>query len=77
MGLHWMIVTNMFFLLLSNSHNDVSRVAQRYGTMAAHIRRCASVLVVFVVLLRAVQFVGLIRRTPPPHLVTQQSPTPL
>ena len=41
----------------SNSHNDVPRVAQRYGTIAAHTRRRASVLVVYVVFLRAhVQF---------------------
>ena len=36
---------------------DVFRVAQRYGTMAAHTRRLASVLVMFVVCLRAyIQF---------------------
>ena len=41
----------------SNSRNDVPRVAQRYGTIAAHTRRRASVLVVFVVFLRGnVQF---------------------
>ena len=41
----------------SNSRNDVLRVAQRYGTIAAHTRRRASVIVVFVVFLRAyVQF---------------------
>ena len=33
----------------SNSRNDVLRVSQRYGTIAAHIRRRAFVLVVFVV----------------------------
>ena len=33
----------------SNSRNDVTRVAQRYGTIAALTRRRASVLVVFVV----------------------------
>ena len=32
-----------------NSLNDVLRVAQQYGTIAAHTRRHASVLVVFVV----------------------------
>ena len=32
----------------SNSRNDVRRVAQRYGTIAAHTQRRASVLVVFV-----------------------------
>ena len=37
----------------SNSCNDVPRVAQWYGTIAAHIRHRASVLVVFVVFLRA------------------------
>ena len=41
----------------SNSRNDVLRVAQRYGTIAAHTWRRASVLVVFVVFLHAyVQF---------------------
>ena len=38
--------------MYSNSRNDVPRVAQRYGTIAAHTRRCASVLVVFVVFCR-------------------------
>ena len=33
----------------SNSRNAVPRVAQRYGTIAAHTRRRVSVLVVFVV----------------------------
>ena len=51
----------------SNSRNDVPRVAQRYGTIAAHTRRRASVLVVFVVFcVHMYSFVGLIRRTPPP-----------
>ena len=51
----------------SNSCNDVPRVAQRYGTIAAHIRRRASVLVVFVVFcVHMYSFAGLIRRTPPP-----------
>ena len=51
----------------SNSRNDVSRVAQWYGTIAAHTRRRASVLaslVVFCVHMHS--FAGLIRRTPPP-----------
>ena len=48
----------------SNSRNDVPRVAQRYGTIAAHTRRRASVLVVSVV--HMYSFAGLIRRTPPP-----------
>ena len=43
------------------------RVAQRYGTIAAHTRRRASVLVVFVVFcVHMHSFAGLIRRTPPP-----------
>ena len=51
----------------SHSRNDVPRVAQRYGTIAAHIRRRASVLVVFVVFcVHMHRFAGLIRRTPPP-----------
>ena len=51
----------------SNSCNDVPRVAQRYGTIAAHTRRRASVLVVFVVFcVHMYSFAGLIRRTPPP-----------
>ena len=31
--------------MYSNSRNDVPRVAQRYGTMAVHIRLRAAVLV--------------------------------
>ena len=51
----------------SNSRNDVPRVAQQYGTIAAHTRRRASVLVVFVVFcVQMHSFAGLIRRTPPP-----------
>ena len=51
----------------SNSRNDVPRVAQRYGTIAAHTRRRASVFVVFVVFcVHVYSFAGLIRRTPPP-----------
>ena len=51
----------------SNFHNDDPRVAQRYGTIAAHTRRRASVLVVFVVFcVHMYSFAGLIRRTPPP-----------
>ena len=51
----------------SNSRNDVLQVAQRYGTIAAHTRRRASVLVVFVVFcVHMHSFAGLIRRTPPP-----------
>ena len=51
----------------SNSRKDVPRVAQRYGTIAAHTRRRASVLVVFVVFcVHMHSFAGLIRRTPLP-----------
>ena len=51
----------------SNSHNDVPRVAQRYGTIVAHTQRRASILVVFVVFCVLMHsFAGLIRRTPPP-----------
>ena len=51
----------------SNSRNDVPRVAQRYGTIAAHTRRRASVPVVFVVFcMHMYSFAGLIRRTPLP-----------
>ena len=50
-----------------NSRNDVPRVAQRYGTIAAHTWRHASVLIVFVVFcVHMHSFAGLIRRTPPP-----------
>ena len=53
--------------MYSNSRNDAPRVAQRYGTIAAHTRRRASVLVVFVVFcVHVYSFAGLIRRTPPP-----------
>ena len=53
----------------SNSCNDIPGVAQRYGTIASHIRCCASVLIVYVVFCMLVySFVGLIRRTPPPTL---------
>ena len=51
----------------SNSGNDAPHVAQRYGTIAAHTRRRASVLVVFVVFcVHVYSFASLIRRTPPP-----------
>ena len=53
--------------MYSNSRNDVPRVAQWYGTIAAYTRCCASVLVVFVVFcMHMHSFAGLIRRTPPP-----------
>ena len=55
------------YCVYSNSCNDVPRVAQRYGTIAAHTRSRASVLVVFVVFgVLLYSFAGLIRRTPPP-----------
>ena len=51
----------------SNSRNDVPRVAQGYGTIAAHTRCCASVLLVFVVFcVHMHSFASLIRRMPPP-----------
>ena len=51
----------------SNSRNDVPQVVQRYGTIAAHIRCRASVLVVCVVFCVNIHsFASLIRRTPPP-----------
>ena len=46
----------------SSSRNDVPRVAQWYGTIAAYTRR--RVFVVFCVHMHS--FAGLIRRTPPP-----------
>ena len=51
----------------SNSRNDVPRVAQGYGTIAAQTRHRKSVLVVFVVFcVHMHSFAGLIRRAPPP-----------
>ena len=53
--------------MCSDSRNDVPRVAQRYGTIVAHTRRRASVLVVFVVVcVHMHSFAGLKRRMPPP-----------
>ena len=58
---------SLYVCVYSNSRNDVPRVAQRYGTIAAHTRRHASVLVVYVAFcLHVYSFAGLIRRTPPP-----------
>ena len=55
---------NQFECVCSNFRNDVPRVAQRYETIAAHTRRRASVLVVFVVFrVHMYSFAGLIRRT--------------
>ena len=51
----------------SNSRNDIPKVARRYGTIATHTRRRASVLIVFVVFcVHMHSFAGLIRRMPPP-----------
>ena len=53
--------------MCSSSRIDVLGVAQRYGTIAAHTRHRASVLVVFVVFcVHMHSFAGLIRQTPPP-----------
>ena len=63
-------------LAYSDSRNDVPRVAQRYGTIAAHTRRRASVLVMFVVFcVHMHNFAGLIRWTPPPTFSDTASPT--
>ena len=65
--LYYMAVSSFFVCLCSNSRNDVLRVAQRYGTIAAHTRRRASVLVVSEVFcVHMYSFADLIRRTPPP-----------
>ena len=61
------VCVSMCVCVYSNSRNDVPRMAQRYGTIAAHTRRRASVLVLFVVFsVHMHSFAGLIRRTPPP-----------
>ena len=66
---HWVRISCVCVCVYSISRNDVPRVAQRYGTIAAHTRRRASVLVVFVVFcVHMHRFAGLIRRTPPPTL---------
>ena len=53
--------------LCSSSRNEVPRVAQRYGIIAAHTRRRASVLVVFAVFcVHMHNFACLIRRRPLP-----------
>ena len=56
----------MHVCVYSNSRNDVPRVAQRYGTIAAQTgaMRPSSLFVVFCVHMHS--FAGLIRRTPPP-----------
>ena len=61
------LVCHVCVCVYFNSRNNVPRVAQRYGTIAAHTRRRASVLVVFVVCWEHMHsFAGLIRRTQPP-----------
>ena len=52
--------------MYSNSRNNIPRVAQQYGTIAAHIRCCAPVLVFVVFCMHMYSFAGLIRQTPPP-----------
>ena len=46
--------------------NDVPRVAQRYGTIAAHTRCRASLLLFVVFRVHIYSFAGLIRRMPSP-----------
>ena len=58
--------------MYSNSRYDVPRVAQRYGTIAAHAVRPSSLclyfiyIVIFMFCVHMYSFAGLIRRTPPP-----------
>ena len=59
------VISGMYVCMYSNTRNDVPRVAQRYGTIAAHTQRRASVVVFCVHLYN---FAGLIRRTPPQTL---------
>ena len=60
-------VISMFKVsVYSNSHNNVPQVAQRYGTIATHTRRHASVLVFVVFCMHMYSFTGLIRQTPLP-----------
>ena len=66
---YWYILRCMVSIVCvyTNSLNDVPQVAQRYGTIAPHTRRHASVLVVFVVFcVHMHSFARLIRRTPLP-----------
>ena len=57
----------MCVCVCSDSRNDVPRVAQRYGTIAAHTWRRSSVLVVFVVFWVHITDLPVLRsRTPPP-----------
>ena len=56
----------MLLCVYSNSRNDVPLVAEWYGTIAAHTRRRASVLVFVVFCVHMHSFAGLIKRKPPP-----------
>ena len=57
--------TEISVYVYSSSRNDVPRVAQRYGTIAAHTRRRVSVLIVSVVFcVHMYSVAGLKRRTP-------------
>ena len=47
--LRFSCISNMAVCVYSNSRNDVPRVAQQYGTIAAHTRCHGSVFVVFIV----------------------------
>ena len=61
------ILTALCVCVCSNSRNNVPRVAQQYGTIAAHTWRRVSVFVVFVVFcLHMYSFAGLIRWMTPP-----------
>ena len=67
LDLHWGSYHSSDNCVYSNSRNDVPRVAQRYGTIAAHTQCRASILVVFVrFCVHMHNFVGWIRQTPPP-----------
>ena len=71
--LHFLVVSVCVY---SNARNDVPRVAQRYGTFAAHTRRRASVLVEFVVFcVHRHSFAGLKGGRHRRCSVTLQSPT--
>ena len=61
----WASVIPVYVCVYSNSCNDVPRVAQRYGIIAAHTWRRASVLVFVVFCMHMHSFASLIRRTLP------------
>ena len=67
---HWMhlLNTRICVCVCSNSRNNVPRVVQRYGTIAAHTAPCVRPRCVCSVLRAHVQFCRFnqIRRTPPP-----------